>query len=83
MPFCFWASDEVVVATPDEAERRAIHNEIQVRLNEELPMMPFLQFTGIVAVNKRVTGFNEDTLWNIYYPWNNGFNNVLNWSVSE
>jgi peptide/nickel transport system substrate-binding protein len=34
--------------TPDEAERRALHNELQMRLNNELPMMPFLQFTGVV-----------------------------------
>ncbi|MBV7336533.1 ABC transporter substrate-binding protein [Chloroflexi bacterium TSY] len=66
----------------DEDERRAIHHEIQVKLNEELPMMPFLQFTGVVAVNKRVSGFNEDALWNRYYPWNNGYNNAVNWSVS-
>lgn len=68
--------------TVDEAERRAIHNELQVRLNEELPMMPFLQFTGVVAVNKRVSGFNEDALWYRFYQWNNGFNNAVNWSVS-
>jgi peptide/nickel transport system substrate-binding protein len=68
--------------TVDEAERRAIHNELQVRLNEELPMMPFLQFTGVVAVNNRVSGFNEDSLWFMFYQWNNGFNNAVNWSVS-
>lgn len=68
--------------TVDEQERRAIHNQIQTRLNDELPMMPFLQFTGVVAVNKRVTDFNEDSLWHIFYPWNNGYNNAVNWSVS-
>jgi peptide/nickel transport system substrate-binding protein len=68
--------------TVDEDERRAIHNELQVRLNEELPMMPFLQFTGVVAVNKRVSGFNDDALWFMFYQWNNGFNNAVNWSVS-
>ncbi|MEM7131047.1 MAG: ABC transporter substrate-binding protein [Chloroflexota bacterium] len=69
--------------TVDDDERKAIHQEIQVKLNEELPMMPFLQFTGIVAVNKRVGGFDDDALWNVFYPFNNGFNNAANWSVSE
>ena len=69
--------------TVDANERREIHNQIQMRLNEELPMMPFLQFTGPVAINKRVSGFTDDSLWNQYYPWNNGFNNAVNWSVSE
>ncbi len=69
--------------TVDLEERMAIHNQIQVRLNDELPIMPFLQFIGAVAVNKRVSGFNEDALWNRYYPWSNGFANAVNWSVSE
>ena len=69
--------------TVDLEERMAIHNQIQQRLNDELPMMPFLQFIGPVAVNKRVGGFNEDTLWNRYYPWSNGYANAVNWSVSE
>ena len=69
--------------TVDEEERRAIHNELQVRLNEELPMLPFLQFTGVVAVNKRVSNFDEDALWHIFYPWNNGYNNAVNWSVAS
>ena len=60
----------------------AIHEQIQLRLNDELPMMPFLQFIGPVAVNKRVSGFNEDALWNRYYPWSNGYANAVNWSVS-
>ena len=68
--------------TVDEAARRAIHEQIQVKLNEELPMMPFLQFTGITAINKRVTGFDEDALWWMFYQWNNGHNNAANWSVS-
>ncbi|MDE0196582.1 MAG: ABC transporter substrate-binding protein [Caldilineaceae bacterium] len=63
-------------------ERMAIHEEIQRRLNDELPMMPFLQFIGPVAVNKRVLGFNEDALWNRYYPWSNGYANAVNWAVS-
>ena len=69
--------------TVDLEERMAIHDQIQTRLNDELPMMPFLQFIGPVAVNKRVGGFNEDALWNRYYPWSNGFANAVNWSVSE
>ncbi len=68
--------------TVDIEERMAIHEEIQKRLNDELPMMPFLQFIGPVAVNKRVQGFNEDALWNRYYPWSNGFANAVNWAVS-
>ena len=68
--------------TVDLDERMAIHEEIQKRLNDELPMMPFLQFIGPVAVNKRVQGFNEDALWNRYYPWSNGYANAVNWSVS-
>lgn len=68
--------------TPDEAERRAIHNELQTRLNDELPMMPFLQFTGVVALNKRVSGFDDDALWYRFYQWNNGFNNAVNWSIA-
>ncbi|MDE0141547.1 MAG: ABC transporter substrate-binding protein, partial [Caldilineaceae bacterium] len=48
--------------TVDVEERMAIHEQIQRRLNDELPMMPFLQFIGPVAVNKRVQGFNEDAL---------------------
>ncbi len=68
--------------TVDLEERMAIHEEIQKRLNDELPMMPFLQFIGPVAVNKRVQGFNEDALWNRYYPWSNGYANAVNWSVS-
>ena len=68
--------------TVDEAKRHELHNEIQTKLNDELPMMPFLQFTGVVAVNKRVQGFNEDALWYMFYQWNNGFNNAVNWSVS-
>ncbi|MYH62066.1 MAG: ABC transporter substrate-binding protein [Caldilineaceae bacterium SB0675_bin_29] len=63
-------------------ERMAIHEEIQRRLNDELPMMPFLQFIGPVAVNKRVQGFNEDSLWNRYYPWSNGYANAVNWAVT-
>ena len=63
-------------------ERMAIHEEIQKRLNDELPMMPFLQFIGPVAVNKRVQGFDEDALWNRYYPWSNGFANAVNWAVT-
>ena len=70
-------------ATVDDDERREIHNQIQIRLNDELPMMPFLQFTGPLAVSKRVSGFNEDSQWNQYYPWNNGFANAENWSVSD
>ena len=69
--------------TVDLEERMAIHNQIQKRLNDELPIMPFLQFIGAVAVNKRVSGFNEDALWNRFYPWSNGFANAVNWSVSE
>lgn len=46
-------------------------------------MMPFLQFTGPLAINKRVSGFDEDAQWNQYYPWNNGYANAVNWSVSE
>lgn len=68
--------------TVDLEERMAIHEQIQRRLNDELPMMPFLQFIGPVAVNKRVSGFNEDSLWNRYYPWSNGYANAVNWSVS-
>jgi len=68
--------------TPDEAERRALHNELQTRLNAELPMLPFLQFTGVVALNQRVSGFDDDALWHRFYQWNNGFNNAVNWSVS-
>ncbi len=68
--------------TPDEAERRALHNELQTRLNDELPMMPFLQFTGVVALNKRVSGFDDNALWHRFYQWNNGLNNAVNWSVS-
>lgn len=68
--------------TPDETERRAIHNELQTRLNDELPMMPFLQFTGVVALNQRVSGFDDNALWHRFYQWNNGFNNAVNWSVS-
>jgi len=68
--------------TVDLEERMAIHEQIQLRLNDELPMMPFLQFIGPVAVNKRVGGFNEDALWNRYYPWSNGYANAVNWSVS-
>ena len=68
--------------TVDLEERMAIHEQIQLRLNDELPMMPFLQFIGPVAVNKRVSGFNEDALWNRYYPWSNGYANAVNWSVS-
>lgn len=68
--------------TPNEAERRAIHNELQTRLNDELPMMPFLQFTGVVALNQRVSGFDDNALWHRFYQWNNGFNNAVNWSVS-
>ncbi len=69
--------------TVDLEERMAIHEQIQLRLNDELPMMPFLQFIGPVAVNKRVGGFNEDSLWNRYYPWSNGYANAVNWSVSS
>ena len=69
--------------TVDLEERMAIHHQIQTRLNDELPMMPFLQFTGPVAVNKRVRGFNDDSLWNRYYPWNNGFANAVNWAVTS
>jgi peptide/nickel transport system substrate-binding protein len=68
--------------TPDEAERRALHNELQMRLNNELPMMPFLQFTGVVALNKRITGFDDNALWHRFYQWNNGLNNAVNWAVS-
>ena len=68
--------------TVDLEERMAIHEEIQRRLNDELPMMPFLQFIGPVAVNKRVQGFNEDALWNRYYPWSNGYANAVNWAVT-
>ena len=68
--------------TVDLEERMAIHEQIQRRLNDELPMMPFLQFIGPVAVNKRVQGFNEDALWNRYYPWSNGYANAVNWAVS-
>jgi ABC-type transport system substrate-binding protein len=68
--------------TVAEEERRAIHNQIQTKLNDELPMMPFLQFTGVVALNKRVSGFDEDALWYRFYQWNNGFNNAVNWSIS-
>ncbi len=68
--------------TADESERHALHNQIQTKLNEELPMMPFLQFTGVVAINNRVTGFDDDSLWYVFYQWNNGFNNAVNWSVS-
>lgn len=68
--------------TPDEAERRALHNQLQTRLNDELPMLPFLQFTGVVALNSRVSGFDDDALWHRFYQWNNGFNNAVNWSVS-
>jgi len=84
-----WGDEEAralfnqTAATVDEGERRAIHNQIQTRLNDELPMMPFLQFTGPLAINKRVSGFDEDAQWNQYYPWNNGFANAVNWSVSE
>ena len=46
-------------------------------------MMPFLQFTGPLAISKRVSGFDEDSQWNQYYPWNNGFANAVNWTVSE
>ena len=70
-------------ATVDDDERRAIHEEIQIKLNDELPMMPFLQFTGPLAISKRVSGFDEDSQWNQYYPWNNGFANAVNWTVSE
>ena len=68
--------------TVDLEERMAIHEQIQLRLNDELPMMPFLQFIGPVAVNKRVQGFNEDALWNRYYPWSNGYANAVNWAVT-
>ncbi len=70
-------------ATVDDDERRTIHEEIQIKLNDELPMMPFLQFTGPLAISKRVSGFDEDAQWNQYYPWNNGFANAVNWTVSE
>ncbi|MCX6050353.1 MAG: ABC transporter substrate-binding protein [Chloroflexi bacterium] len=70
------------VTTVDEKERRAIHNQIQVKLNEELPMLPFLQFKGVAALNKRVGGFDDDALWHLFYQWNNGYNNAVNWSVS-
>ena len=73
---------EKTVTTVDEAARRAIHDEIQVKLNEELPMMPFLQFVGISAINKRVTGFDKDALWNQHYPWGNGYNNAVNWTAA-
>ena len=69
-------------ATIDDAARRAIHEKIQVKLNEEVPLIPFLQFTGVLATNKRVTGFDEDALWSQYYPWNNGYNNASKWSVT-
>ena len=68
--------------TVDLQERMAIHEQIQVRLNDELPIMPFLQFIGAVAVNSRVSGFDENSLWNRYYPWSNGFANAVNWAVS-
>jgi peptide/nickel transport system substrate-binding protein len=68
--------------TVDEDERREIHNQLQTRLNEELPMLPFLQFTGVVAVNQRVSNFDENALWYMFYQWNNGYNNAVNWSVS-
>jgi peptide/nickel transport system substrate-binding protein len=68
--------------TVDENERRALHNQLQTRLNEELPMMPFLQFTGVVAVNKRVANFDENSQWFIFYQWNNGFNNAVNWTLA-
>lgn len=73
---------ELTTVTVDQAERRDLHNQIQTKLNEELPMMPFLQFTGSVAVSNRVSGFNEDSLWFMFYQWNNGHNNAVNWSVS-
>ena len=84
-----WGDEEAralfneTAATVDEDDRRAIHNQLQTRLNDELPMMPFLQFTGPLAINKRVSGFDEDAQWNQYYPWNNGYANAVNWSVSE
>ncbi len=84
-----WGDEEAralfnqTAATVDEDERRAIHNQLQTRLNDELPMMPFLQFTGPLAINKRVSGFDEDAQWNQYYLWNNGYANAVNWSVSE
>lgn len=68
--------------TVDLQERMAIHEEIQRRLNDELPMMPFLQFIGPVAVNKRVQGFDDNALWNRYYPWSNGYANAVNWAVT-
>ena len=73
---------KATATTVDLEERMAIHEEIQKRLNDELPMMPFLQFIGPVAVNKRVQGFNEDALWNRYYPWSNGYANAVNWAVT-
>ncbi|MBI3942320.1 MAG: ABC transporter substrate-binding protein [Chloroflexi bacterium] len=67
--------------TPDEKARRAIYDQIQQMVNDELPILPVVKFLGAVAVNNRVQGFNEDSQWLIYNPWFTGHNNAVNWSV--
>ena len=67
----------------DENARREIYNKIQVKLNEELPMIPFVQFLGVTGVNDRVKNFDDDALWWIWYPWFNAHHNAHLWAVTE
>jgi len=68
-------------ATADVDERREIYNEIQRRVNEELPILPMVKFLGVTAVNNRVSGFNEDSLWHMHHPWFTGYMNAENWGI--
>jgi peptide/nickel transport system substrate-binding protein len=73
------------VSIADPEARRSLYNEIQVRLNEELPMLPFIQFVGVTGLNNRVSGFGNESLWSMHYPWfhGKGFSEAVNWSLSD
>jgi len=45
------------------AHRKTPTTKIQKIINDTLPIYPFLKFKGLVAINKRVTGFGDDAIW--------------------
>lgn len=67
-------------ATSASAQKDA-YDEIQKIINDTLPIYPFLKFKGLVAINKRVTGFGDDAIWMMYHPWYTGHNGAVNWAV--
>ncbi len=71
-----------VKATGDSKVQYQYLEQLQRMVSDELPVYPMFKYIAVIAVNKRVTGLTDDSIWLMQALFNTGYNNAHNWDVT-